>query len=255
MKLEHSLQHSVSIRAQRATVFRYFTDPERFARWWGAGSHIDARPGGAVRICYPDRTVALGKIVELVDGERIVFTYGYEDPAKPVAPGGSLVTVTLHDEPSGTRVDLRHDLANAKVRDHHLPGWRYQMALFANVVAAEQQAGAAKMVDRYFACWAQTDAAARRAALAACTTADVGFRDAYGCVTGRDQLDAHISAVQMHMAGTALGRHGEPRQCQGTALVDWRATAADGVPRGQGTNVFELAPDGRIAGVVGFWSS
>lgn len=253
MKLEHSLQHSVSIRAERATVFRYFTDPERFARWWGAGSHIDARPGGAVRICYPNRVVALGEVVELVDGERIVFTYGYEDAAKLVPPGGSRVTVTLHDEAAGTRVDLRHDLADAKVRDHHLPGWRYQMALFANVAAAEQHAGAGTIVDHFFTCWAQIDAPARRAALAACTTTDVTFHDAYGCVSGRDQLDAHIAAVQMHMAGTVLERHGEPRQCQGTALVDWRATAADGSPRGQGTNVFELAPGGRIAGVVGFW--
>lgn len=253
MKLEHSLQHSVSIRATRATVFRYFTDPERFARWWGDGSHIDPRPGGTVRICYPNRVVALGEVVEIVDGERIVFTYGYEDPSKPVPPGGSLVTVTLHDEASGTRVDLRHDLADATVRDHHVPGWRYQMALFANVVAAEQQAGADAMIDRFFACWAQTDAPARRAALAACATADVTLRDAYGCVAGREQLDAHIAAVQMHMAGTGLERNGAVRQCQGTALADWRATGPDGAPRGQGTNVFELAPDGRIAGVVGLW--
>jgi hypothetical protein len=52
-----------------------------------------------------------------------------------------------------------------------------------------------------------------------------------------------------------LERSGDVRQCQGTALADWVARAADGAARGRGTNVFELAPDGRIARVVGLWAS
>jgi len=43
------------------------------------------------------------------------------------------------------------------------------------------------------------------------------------------------------------------RQCQGMAVVDWVAQGPDGSPRGKGTNVFELAPDGRVRRVVGFW--
>jgi hypothetical protein len=37
--------------------------------------------------------------------------------------------------------------------------------------------------------------------------------------------------------------------------VDWVAKGPGGEPRGRGTGVFELAPDGRIAQVVGFWGS
>jgi hypothetical protein len=55
------------------------------------------------------------------------------------------------------------------------------------------------------------------------------------------------------MPGVALRREGEARQCQGTALVDWVASGPDGAPRAKGTNVFELAPDGRIARVTGIW--
>ena len=53
---EHELvlERVVEISARRDTVFRYFTDSERCAAWWGSGSTIDARPGGSVRIRYPD---------------------------------------------------------------------------------------------------------------------------------------------------------------------------------------------------------
>jgi len=33
--IEHVLERTVLIRAKRETVFRYFTDSERFAAWWG----------------------------------------------------------------------------------------------------------------------------------------------------------------------------------------------------------------------------
>ena len=39
----------------------------------------------------------------------------------------------------------------------------------------------------------------------------------------------------------------------GTAVADWVAEGPDGAARGRGTNVFDLAPDGRIARIVGFW--
>jgi hypothetical protein len=38
-------------------------------------------------------------------------------------------------------------------------------------------------------------------------------------------------------------------------VADWIAQGPDGKPRGRGTNVFELRPDGRIARVVGLWKS
>ena len=48
------LEREITIGAPRETVFAYFTDSERFARWWGAGSRIDPRPGGEVEIRYPN---------------------------------------------------------------------------------------------------------------------------------------------------------------------------------------------------------
>ena len=253
--LEHALERSVLICATRRTVFSFFTDPKRFADWWGAGSSIEAKPGGAMHIRYPNGATASGQVVEVVPDERLVFTFGYDDPGKPIPPGGSRVTVTLQDRPRGTLLTLRHELAEPSVRDQHVQGWRYQLALFANVAAREQHAGVTGLVDRYFAAWSEGDAARRQEELGATTSEGVTFKDAFSCTDGRDDLLAHLAAARVHMPGVRLERDGEVRQCQGTAVVDWVARTADGQERGRGTNVFDLAPDGRITRVVGLWRS
>jgi len=253
-ELVHALERAVVIRARRATVFRFLTDSERFARWWGAGSAIEAHPGGRVEIRYPNAVVALGQVLEVSPGERIDFTFGYAS-GEPLGPGASRVTIALSDHPHGALLELRHAFADSALRELHVGGWRYQLAVLANAVAAEQHAGLAEVVDRYFAAWAERDAARRSNALEACVTEDVEFRDAFGCTWGRGELEAHIAAVQQHLPGVTIARRGEPRQCQGMALADWTARGPDGSPRGTGTNVLQLAPDGRIARVVGFRSA
>ncbi|HKZ32358.1 MAG TPA: SRPBCC domain-containing protein [Vicinamibacteria bacterium] len=251
--LDFVLDRTVTIVARRETVFRYFTDSGRFAAWWGQGSTIEPRPGGVVHIRHPNAIVAGGEVVEIVPPERIVFSYGFES-GQPIPVAASRVTITLEETASGTLVKLRHELPNAEVRDEHVQGWRYQLAVFANVVAKEAHAGTAELADRYFACWGETDAAKRRAELAAIASEDLSFRDPYSCTSGIDDLNAHIAASQRFMPGVVLARRGDARQCQGTALVDWVVQAPDGSERAKGTNVFELTKGGRIARATGFWA-
>lgn len=250
--LTQTLERSVLIHAERATVFRYFTDSARFARWWGEGSSIDARPGGTLRIRYPNGIEASGAVLEIVAGERIVFSYGYAS-GQPIPPGSSRVTITVSDHPRGTLVELRHAFADPEVRDHHAQGWRFQLALFANVVAGEQHATAAAAADRWFEAWVEREPESRRAKLAACADEDVTFRDRYSCTRGIDDLVAHIGAGQQHMPGIVIRRDGEPRHCQGTVLVGWVMSRPDGAEAARGTNVFTMAPDGKIAEAVGIW--
>lgn len=252
--LDYSLDREVLIRARRATVFRFFTDSARFADWWGAGSTIEGRVGGRVRIVMPGNTIALGEVLEMVTEECVVFSYGFEAPGMPIPPGGSRVTVTLRDHAEGTLLRLHHEFADAGARDHHVQGWRYQLAVFANVAAAHEHAQLAARLDQWFQAWGEPDSDSRAAALLACATDGVTFRDAYSCTAGRADLEAHLAAVVIHMPGVRLRRVGEVRQCQGAALVDWEAIGADGQVRGRGTNFVGVASDGRIATVVGFWS-
>jgi uncharacterized protein YndB with AHSA1/START domain len=250
--LAHQLDRTIVIEAPPATVFKYFTDPARWAGWWGAGSTIDARPGGRVLVRYPDGTEAAGEVVEVTPPSQIVFTYGYVK-GTPVAPGGSRVTIRLEPAARGTRLNLVHQFAEAAVRDEHVQGWRYQLSLFANVVADEVHRDAGALVDAWFAAWAEADEAARTNSLSAIAAADVRMRDRFSCVEGTGELTAHIAAAQRFMPGIRMQRQGDARHCQGTVLADWSAVSPDGQPRGRGTNVFTLGPDGRIETVTGFW--
>ena len=154
--LSHNLERSVIIRAKPETVFRFFTDSDRWAKWWGAGSTIDRSPGGKVLIRYPNGVEAVGEVIDSTPPERIVFTYGYAS-GNPIPAGASRVTIRLTPHPDGTRLDLRHEFADAAVRDAHVQGWRYQLSLFGNAVADEVNADAAKLVDAWFDGWAIAD--------------------------------------------------------------------------------------------------
>jgi len=254
MTSEHRIDASVIIRATRATVFRFFTDSTLFADWWGAGSRIDPRPGGEVHICYPGGTIAGGRIESLEPDRRIVFSYGYQDPARLIPAEGSRVTIALADVPGGTRVDLVHELADAAARDAHVQGWRFQLSLYANAAAAVQHADLAVTVDRWFALWSQADDGARAAELAAIAAPAVSFHDRFSAISGAAALSAHIAAARRHMPGAVIARDGAPRHCQGTAVVDWVMRGPDGADRARGCNVFELAGDGAITRVVGLWA-
>jgi uncharacterized protein YndB with AHSA1/START domain len=250
--LPHRLTRSVQINAERATVFRFFSETALFAKWWGAGSSIDPRPGGALLIRYPNAVVASGTVEGVVPGESIVFTYGYEGARHGLPPGASRVTVLLQDAPGGTTVQLHHDFGDPGLRDLHDGGWRFQLSLFANVAALEQHALAARCVDQWFEAWNATNAQERRTRLEQLVEPGVRFHDRYAAIAGIADLESHIAAAHQHMPGVRLERSGEPRQCQGTVLVEWIGTGSDGRELARGTNYVQFSPRARIAEVIGF---
>jgi len=254
MTLPHQLERVVTIQADRQTVFRFFTDPARWAKWWGAGSTIDARPGGALLIRYPGGTEVLGDVVEVLVPERIVFTYGYAS-GKPIPPRSSRVTIRLEEDGAATRLCFTHEFADESVRDEHVQGWRFQLSLFANVVLDEVHAGAAGAVDGWFSAWAESDASRRQQALARVSAPDVRFRDRFSLIDGVDDLTAHVGAAQRFMPGIRMERRGDVRHCQGTVLADWIWVTPGGDERARGTNVFSFRPDGLIESVIGFMTT
>lgn len=249
--LAHRLDRTIVINAPREAVFRYFTDSARWATWWGAGSTIDARPGGKVYIRYPEGTEVAGEIVEVSPPERIVFTYG-NVKGMPIPVGGSRVTIQLAADRGATRLTLTHELADAAVRDQHIQGWRYQLSLFSNVVADEVNSGAAAAIDGWFDAWAEPDAAKREQTLGALASADIRFHDRYSNISTLAELFPQIAAAQHFMPGLRMKRVGDVRHCQGTVLANFSVVAPDGVERGSGTNVFVFGADARIESATGF---
>jgi uncharacterized protein YndB with AHSA1/START domain len=250
--LSHRLDRTLTIRAPRTTVFAFFTDSPRWAAWWGAGSTIDPRPGGRVHIRHPNGVEAGGEVLEIEAPARLVFSYGFAS-GKPIPLGASRVTLTCEAHPRGTVVRLVHEFDDAAARDEHVQGWRYQLSLFANVVANELHGGVSARIDDWHAAWAEPEASARERLLASIATPDVRFRDRFSAVEGVDELVPHIAATQRFMPGMTLRRDGDVRHCQGMVLADWVASSAEGQERGRGTSVFILDADGRIESVTGFW--
>jgi len=122
------IEVSIHIAARRETVFRYFTDPVRYAQWMGDQATLEPVPGGVYRVRMRGGEVASGEFVEVDPPRRIVFTWGWADSIA-VAPGTTRVVVTLEDEDGGTRVVLRHDgLPDEEQRDHHRIGWQLYMS-------------------------------------------------------------------------------------------------------------------------------
>lgn len=252
--LLHRLDRNLVIQATPAIVFSFLTETPRWAAWWGAGSEIDARPGGRMKIVYPGGREANGEVLEVVPLERIVFTYGYAD-GKMISPGGSRVTIELEPAGSATRLRLTHEVADEQVRDTHVQGWRYQLSLFANIATDAVNAGAAGLVDAWFDAWAEPDVAARTSTLSRIAVPTLSFRDRYSNTDGIGDLVAHITAAQYFMPGIRMKRNGEVRHCQGTVLADYVAQSVDGQPRGAGTNVFHLDAEGRLEAVMGFMAA
>lgn len=253
-KLPYRVDRSVVIHAPRENVFRFLTDTPRWATWWGAGSTIDARPGGALLIRYPDGTEVSGEVVDMKPPERISFTYGFVKGV-PIPPGASLVTIRLDPHGLGTHLHLTHEFDAEGPRDQHLQGWRYQLALFANVVADELHSDAGSLIDTWFEAWAERDQPARERAFRRIADGELIFQDRFGNTSGLDDLLPHVAAAQLHMPGLRMRRSGDVRHCQGTALADWIATGSDGQERARGTNVFVLGPTGKIQSVTGFWTA
>lgn len=249
--LTHSLERSVEIQAAPETVFAFFTGDERWSRWWGAGSTIDARPGGKLLIRYPGGVEALGEVLEVSPPERIVFTYGYAS-GKPIAPGSSRVTIQVRPRAGGAQVVLRHEFSDPAVREEHIQGWRYQLSVFANAVADEVCAGAAAMADAWFGAWTIADGEQRAAAFARIASPEVRFQDRYSALQGLEDLVAHSGATQRFMPGVRLERAGVVRHCQNNALAGWVARGPDGREVMTGTNLFVLGADGRIQAATGF---
>jgi uncharacterized protein YndB with AHSA1/START domain len=91
----------------------------------GRTAAIELAPGGPIRIEYGNGAVMRGEVVEVDAPRRLVFTWGWEDPAEVVRPGASQVEVDLDPVPEGTRVRVRHLGLPPDEATGHGEGWDY----------------------------------------------------------------------------------------------------------------------------------
>jgi uncharacterized protein YndB with AHSA1/START domain len=129
------------IRAPRAAVWRAWTDPSRFEKWWVPApalcrvDRLDVRPGGALVTRLSDDGVEfvphLDATYLVVDElRRIVFTNAIDSAWRPTNPAPIAMTaeITFDDHPDGTdyRIIVRHGDPAARARHEALgffEGW------------------------------------------------------------------------------------------------------------------------------------
>ena len=73
-----TVEQTVRIAASPETVYRFWTEPQRLAQWWGTDAEVEAEPGGLFRVVMESGPVMRGAFAELDPPHRIVFTFGWE---------------------------------------------------------------------------------------------------------------------------------------------------------------------------------
>ena len=130
--------------APRALVFKAWTEPDRAARWWGpqgfvtAYCNMDVRPGGAFRVCMrsPEGTEhwKQGVYREVVEPERLVFTFAWED-AEGKPGHETVVTVTFAEHGTRTKLTLHQGVfETVAARDSHQSGWTSTLERLAHYI-------------------------------------------------------------------------------------------------------------------------
>jgi uncharacterized protein YndB with AHSA1/START domain len=120
------VERVLRVEAPAETVFEFFTDPEKVARWLGRGATLDPRPGGVFSVNNVGDYYVAGEFVEVEPPRRVVFTWGYSalpgEPVNPLPPGSSTVEVELVPDGDATVVRLAHR-APAGMAPLHEAGW------------------------------------------------------------------------------------------------------------------------------------
>jgi len=121
------VQREIRIDAAPSTVFEFLTDPAKMVRWMGTEAVLDPRPGGDYRVNISGHERVSGEVIEIVPDRRLVFTWGWEDGALPLAPGQSTVEITLEPDGQGTRLRLTHRDLPPGMHTFHRLGWEYAL--------------------------------------------------------------------------------------------------------------------------------
>ena len=108
------------------------------------------------------------------------------------------------------------------------------------------------IIDGYVATWNETHPARRRAGIAAAWAEAGTYRDPVMASDGPAGIDAMLAGVQARFPGFVLKRTSKVDAHNGALRFTWSLGPAAGPSVVEGVDFCTLAPDGRLASVVGF---
>jgi SnoaL-like domain len=111
------------------------------------------------------------------------------------------------------------------------------------------------IADTYLASWNETDASKRAELIAQAWAADGRYVDPQADVEGHDAFAELVAAVQERFPGYRFRRTGDADVHHDQARFGWELVAPDGAVALSGLDVAELAGDGRLRRVTGFFDA
>ena len=133
LAMTRTFEHSLTVDAARADVFRALTDADQLKRWWITDGISEPRPGGRFRYEWKmadpaNDHVQEGAYDEVVEGERVA--YPWSGPR-----GDSRVTLSLSESNGATQVSLVHDgIAAEDQFERYEQGWQGFLANLKSVL-------------------------------------------------------------------------------------------------------------------------
>jgi len=115
---------------------------------------------------------------------------------------------------------------------------------------AEQRA--VNVAAKYIDIWNENDEARRLDLIRSLFSSDLTYIDPIARSTGHDAFNALIGAVQQQFAGLRFRLHGKQDAHHDVVRFSWALGAEDGEALVIGTDIAEIAHDGRVRNVTGF---
>jgi uncharacterized protein YndB with AHSA1/START domain len=253
MNQPKAIELSIRIAASPETVFRFFSDPQRYKLWMGDQSTMNPGSSGVLTVSFGPGPTAVGKMVEWEESKKIVFLWSHQGDEAAVP---SRVTITLKEIEEGTLVTLRHEGIIEQVeREGTASGWRHYLSALTNAVLAEHLSIAGqKTIETYLSAWSQIDPAQRSASLALSVSDDVRFRDRYGSINGREALVHYVGGVQKMMGPAYVQPDGPLDRVHNFFRQNWLIPGPDDSAQFRGQNIYEFDAQARLILILGFWS-
>jgi hypothetical protein len=110
-----------------------------------------------------------------------------------------------------------------------------------------------QLIDTYLAAYSEPDPARREQLVAQAWSDEGRLIDPPMQATGRDEIHAMAGAVQQQFPGARFRRASTLQEHHGLARYAWELVDRHGEVALAGTDVADVAPDGRLARVVGFF--
>lgn len=134
------------LRASPEKLYRAFIDPDAMCKWLpphgftGRMHSLDARVGGTYKMSFTNFSSGNshsfgGKFVEMVPGEKLVYTDAFDDPN---LPGTMKTTVLLKKVSCGTELNVTQEgIPEAIPVEMCYLGWQESLELLKQLIEPE----------------------------------------------------------------------------------------------------------------------